>query len=246
MLCSQLTLADSLYARGYYEEARLEYLRVFVFYPQLRQNVEARLHYAVSILKKDASKGISELNKLVNEFPQLPINMRREIAEQYINTKRYYLAISLLRDTEERDLLGLVYLLDGQFSNARATFLEDGNIEIADLIDEYLQSPKRSERTAVLLSLFLPGAGEVYAGNSVLGLRDFLMNLGSGYLFYNVLRQQKYVDATLVFLFLLNRFYLGSIHNAQKSAIEHNEKRRREWLERIVHKHFADFNTKPH
>lgn len=246
MLCSQLTLADSLYARGYYEEARLEYLRVFVFYPQLRQNVEARLHYAVSILKKDGSKGISELDKLVNEFPQLPINMRREVAEQYINTRRYYLAISLLRDTEERDLLGLAYLLDGQFSNARATFLEEGNIEIADLIDAYLQSPEKTERTAVLLSLFLPGAGEVYAGNSVLGLRDFLMNLGSGYLFYNALRQQKYVDATLVFLFLVNRFYLGSIHNAQKSAIEHNEKRRREWLERVVDTHFADIYTKPH
>ncbi|MGB7054082.1 MAG: hypothetical protein WBE28_02025, partial [bacterium] len=105
ILCSQLTLADSLYARGYHEEARLEYLRAFVFYPQLRQNVEARLHYAISVLKQDQSTGIGELNKLVNEFPRLPMNIRREIAEQYINTKRYYLAISLLRDTEERDLL---------------------------------------------------------------------------------------------------------------------------------------------
>ncbi|MGB7055293.1 MAG: hypothetical protein WBE28_08230, partial [bacterium] len=194
----------------------------------------------------DGSKGISELNKLVNEFPRLPMNIRREIAGLYIDTGRYYSAISLLRDTEERDLLGLAYLLDGQFSNARATFLQDGNIEIADLIDAYLESPEKSERIAVLLSLFLPGAGEVYAGNSVLGLRDFLVNLGSGYLFYNALRQQKYVDATLVFLFLVNRFYLGSIHNAQKSAIEHNEKRRREWLERVVETHFADINTKPH
>jgi hypothetical protein len=237
-LCSQFMLADSLYARGYYEEARIEYSRVFYSYPQLRENIEARMRYAISLLKKNQGSGITEIMKLVNEFPELPDGIRREIAEQYIDAGIYYLAIDILRDTGEKDLLGMAYLLDGQYARARAIFHEEGNAEIVALIDDYLQNPEKSEKTAVLLSVFLPGAGEAYAGNPFQGIRDFLMNLGSGYLLYNALRQQKYVDATLVFVFLLNRFYLGSIYNAQKSVIEHNKKRRREWLDAIQQTHY--------
>jgi hypothetical protein len=232
-LCSQFTLADSLYARGYYEEARIEYSRVFFSNPESRQDIEARMHYAISLLNMDQASGINEITKLVNESPKLPAGVRREIAEQYLEAKRYYLAIDLLHDTDEKDLLGMAYLLDGQYARARTIFSEIGNREIITLIDDYMANPEKSEKTAALLSLFLPGAGEVYAGNPFQALRDFLVNLGSGYLAYNALRQQKYVDATLVFVFLFNRFYLGSIYNAQKAAIAHNEKKRREWLDTI-------------
>lgn len=236
-LCSQFTLADSLYARGYYEEARIEYSRVFFSYPRSRENIEARMRHAISLLKKDEARGISEIMKLVNEFPELPDETRREIAEQYIDAGIYYPAIDILRGTGEKELLGTAYLLDGQYAHARSVFQEQGNTEVVVLIDDYLQHPEKSERTAALLSLFLPGAGEVYAGNHLQGSRDFLMNLGSGYLLYNALRQQKYVDAMLVFVFLLNRFYLGSIYNAQKSVIEHNDKKRRELLDAIQQTH---------
>jgi hypothetical protein len=232
-LCSQFTLADSLYARGYYEEARIEYSRVFFSNPESRQDIEARMHYAISLLYMDQASGINEITKLVNESPKLPAGVRRKIAEQYLEAKRYYLAIDLLHDTDEKDLLGMAYLLDGQYARARTIFSEIGNREIITLIDDYMANPEKSEKTAALLSLFLPGAGEVYAGNPFQALRDFLVNLGSGYLAYNALRQQKYVDATLVFVFLFNRFYLGSIYNAQKAAIAHNEKKRREWLDTI-------------
>ena len=232
-LCSHFMLADSLYARGYYEEARIEYSRVFFSYPQSRENIEARMRYAISLFKKDQISGISEIMQLINEFPELPVEFRREIAVQYLDAGRYYLAIDLLHDTEEQDLLGMSYLLDGQYARARTIFHDEGNSEIVALIDQYLQNPGKSEKTAVLLSLFLPGSGEIYAGNPFQGLRDFLLNLGSGYLLYNALSQQKYVDGTLIFVFLLNRFYLGSIYNAQKSVIEHNMKKRQEWLDDI-------------
>lgn len=241
-LISQLSLADSLYAHGYFEEARVEYLRIFFFYPELRQNAEVRLRYAISVLNNDQSEGIAELHTLINEFQELPGSIRVEIAKQFIKTQRYYLAIDLLSATEEKKLLGLTYLLDGQFSHALVNFIESGNHEIASLIERQLQHPKKSERTAVLLSLFMPGAGDIYADNPGLGFRDFFLNLGSGYMFYNALRQHKYVDATLVFVFLLNRFYLGSLHNALESAIRYNEERRREWLEHVIDTHFPDLN----
>jgi len=243
VLISHLSFADSLYEHGYFEEARVEYLRTFFFYPELRQNVETRMRYAISVLNRDQSKGISELHKLINEFPDLPSSLRVEIAKQFIKTQRYYLAVDLLSTTEEKKLLGLVYLLDGQLSDARTNFAESGDHEIVSLIDKHLQHPKKSERTAALLSLFVPGAGDIYAGNPGLGIRDFILNLGSGYLFYNALRQHKYVDATLVFVFLVNRFYLGSLHNAVESAIRFNEKRHQEWLEHIIDTYFPAVDT---
>jgi len=240
VLFSQLTLADSLYARGYYEAARVEYARVFFFYPQIAQDPGSRLRYAITVLKQDEPKGISELNRLVSEFPALSMDLRREIATQYLSAGRPYLAIDLLRGTEEKYLLGMAYLFDDQYVNAHEAFLANGNLEIARLIEDYLQKPGKSEKTAALLSVFLPGAGETYAGNFQLAARDFLLNLGSGYLLYNAVKQQKYVDATLVFVFLINRFYLGSIYNAQRSALEHNEKQRRAFLDHLQEKFFGN------
>lgn len=240
VLLSQLTLADSLYSHGYYEEARIEYLRGFLFHPELKQEIEPRLRYAVSLTKHDETKGIEELNSIVNDFPGLSINFKTEIARQYIQANRNYLAISLLSDTEEKELLGLAYLLDDQILNARNTFVESGDYELAGQIDDHIRSPKKSEKTAVLLSLLLPGAGQTYAGNPRQGFMDFTLNLGSAYLLYNAIRQHKYVDACLVFFFLLNRFYLGSLHNAQQSAISHNQQLHQEWLNTTL-KHY--FNT---
>lgn len=239
LLC-QLTLADSLYVHGYYEEARIEYLRAFLFYPELKQEIGTRLRYAISLAQHDESEGVGELNSIVNDFPDLSIDVKKEIAQQYIQLNRNYLAINLLSDTEEKTLLGLAYLLDDQMMNARNTFLESANYELAEEIDSYLKRTKKSEKTAVVLALILPGAGQTYAGNPIQGFRDLALNLGSAYLLYNAIRQHKYVDACLVFFFLLNRFYLGSLHNAQQSAISHNEKLRQEWLGKIL-KHY--FNT---
>lgn len=242
-LFCQLTLADSLYAHGYYETARIEYLRTFFFHPELGQELGPRLRYAISLFNTDDAKGIEELTNIVDEYPDMTDSIRIEIAQQYIQTNRYYLAIRLLNDTREKKLLGLAYLLDDQILNARNTFTETGDYEIAAQIDEFIKGPKKSGKTAILLSLILPGAGQVYAGDYRRGFMDFSMNLGSAYLLYNAIRQHKYVDASLVFFFLLNRFYLGSLHNAKQSALECNERQHQEWLKTMLNNYFR--NTRP-
>ena len=242
-LCCQLTLADSLYAHGYYETARVEYLRTFFFHPEREQELGPRLRYAISLLNTDEAKGIEELTSIVDEYPDMPDSIRIEIAQQYIQINRYYLAIRLLNDTSDKKLLGLAYLLDDQVLKARNTFTEIGDYEIAAQIDEFVKGPKKSGKTAVLLSLILPGAGQVYAGDYRRGFMDFSMNLGSAYLLYNAVRQHKYVDAGLVFFFLLNRFYYGSLHNARQSALKYNERQRQEWLQDMLNNYFS--TTRP-
>jgi hypothetical protein len=237
-LYGQLALADSLYAHGHFDTARIEYLRCFFFYPELEQELNPRLKYAISVFAGDETSGTEELYGIVNDFPEMPDSVRAEIATKYIEAGRYYLAINLLENDEKNSLLGVAYLLDDQLINARNVFLRNGDYEMASKIEAFLQHPMKSEKTALMLSLVLPGSGQIYADNLSRGFVDFLVNLGSGYLFYNAIKQQKYVDASLIFLFLINRFYLGSLNNAQKSAIEHNEKYLREWRENVIKPYF--------
>lgn len=241
-LFSQLSLADSLYADTYYDAARVEYLRCFFFYPGLKQKLYPRLNYAISLFASDEMSGIEELYGVVNDFPEMPDSVRAEIAMKYMEAGRHYLAINLLENEGQSDLLGIAYLRDNQFINARNVFHRNGDYDMAAKIEDYLQQPTKSEKTALLLSLILPGSGQIYAGNIRQGAMDFLVNFGSGYLFYNAIRQQKYVDASLIFFFLINRFYLGSLNNAQKSALEHNEKQRTEWLHAFLEAYSDSLN----
>ncbi|UCD20007.1 MAG: hypothetical protein JSU64_02400 [candidate division WOR-3 bacterium] len=238
VLCAQLPLADSLFAHGYLEAARIEYLRGFFFHPELKRAIEPRLNYAITVLSADESEGIAELIGIVDSFPELPPAIVNRIAVEYIRAGRYYLAINLLNAGSDRKMLGLALLLDDQLIEARNTFVRNEDHVIAAEIDSFLCLPARSEKTALLLSLFLPGSGQVYASDVRQGLVDFLINIGSAYLLYNAFDQKKYVDASLVFFFLINRFYLGSLHNAQKAANEYNESRRREWLNHFLDSHF--------
>lgn len=244
-LCAQFMLADSLFACRYYDAARIEYERGFFFYPASGHEIEPRLNHALSLLAVNEAKGVAALSKIVNEFPELSAEVIREIARQYMRFGRHYMAIGLLRDTEEKKMLGLAYLLDGQHIAARDIFLQTEDNEIAAEIDDFLRQPERSEKTALLLSLFLPGAGQIYAADLGTGVMDFLVNLGSGYLFFNALRQQKYVDASLVFFFLINRFYIGSLNNAQQAARGYNERQQQEWQQAIIDSCFEDLGPWP-
>lgn len=242
---AQFTLADSLFARGYYDAARIEYERTFFFHPETEKEIIPRLNHARALLEVHEAGGIEALSRIVNEFPDIPADIMNEIARQYIRSARYYLAIELLRDGGDVKILGLAYLLDGQLIRARDIFLKNGYEELAAEIDDFLLSPKKSERTALLLSLFLPGAGQAYAADPRSATRDIVTNLGSGYLLYNALVQAKYVDASLVFFFLVNRFYIGSLSNAQKACRDYNERAWQEWEQRLIHTYFRDLEAVP-
>jgi hypothetical protein len=238
LLFSQFSLADSLYTRGYYDLAHIEYKRIFFFYPELKNTPDARFNCAMSLLNSGDSRGIKELQSMKNDFPERTQEINKSLAHYYIKSGDYYQASKLLTHTEEKELLGFVYLLNGQYNDAHALFLENSNQSLAQEIAMYMQKPKKSRETATFLSFICPGAGEIYAGNIKLGVMDFLLNLGSGYLVYNAMRQKKYIDATLAFTFLFQRFYFGSIYNAQKSVIEKNELERQKWLEHIQNTYY--------
>lgn len=246
---SQFSLADSLFAKNHYDLAQVEYKREFFFYPELKTNQEKRLNFGISLIKSDDLKGLREFNNIINDFPDLEPEVKIKMAKCYLNLGDYYQACDLLNQTDltemqagEKKLLGFTYLLNDKLSSARDLFITTNDYEIANEINAYINQPKKSMRTAALLSLICPGAGEVYGGNIKLGIMDFLLNFSSGYFLYNAIKQKKYVDAALVFNFLFQRFYLGSIHNAQKSVEQKNREHRQKWLKHMQNKHFQDID----
>ena len=239
---SQFSLADSLFAKNHYDLAQIEYKREFFFYPELKTNQEKRLNFGISLIKSDDLKGLREFNNIINDFPDLEPEVKIKMAKCYLDLGDFYQACDLLNQTDEKKLLGFTYLLDDKLFSARDLFITTGDYEISNEINAYISQPQKSMRTATLLSLVCPGAGDVYAGNIKLGIMDFLLNFGSGYLMYNAIRQKKYVDAILVFNFLFQRFYLGSIHNAQKSVEQRNREHRQKWLKHMQNKHFQDID----
>jgi hypothetical protein len=242
---TQFSLADSLYTHGYYNLSRIEYKREFFFYPELKKDQYKRLKFAVSLLHHDKYEGLQEFDNMNNDYPDLKSDIKSEMARYCINLGNYYRAEELLNQIDEKNLLGYTYLLDNKYNHARNLFIASGDYELAKKIDEFINRPKKSLMTATLLSFVCPGSGEIYAGNINSGIRGFLLNLASGYLLYHTIKQKKYIDAVLVFNLLFNRFYIGSIYNAQKSVIETNGKQKGEWLEDIKNNYFQDLDLDP-
>jgi hypothetical protein len=242
LILSQFSLADSLYANKYYNLSQIEFQREFFFHPELRKNQEKRLKYGISLIKSDTFGGIEEFNNLNNDFPDLDPKLKTTIAKCYINLGYYYQASKILSQTEEENLLGYTHLLNNRLVKSRDLFFSTGKYKLGEEINEYINQPKKSVRTAALLSFVCPGAGEIYAGDIKRGVADFLLTFGSGYLIYNSMKQKKYVDAFLIFNFLFQRFYLGSVFNAQRIAQATNEKNRQAWLKRVHSEYFQDLD----
>ncbi len=239
------SLADSLYEHGHYELARIEYMREFFFYPSNRENQYKRLRYALSVCQVNRYNGIQQLRSLGNDFDTLTPDVIASMAKQYIILEDYSEAWELLIQTEEKPLIGYTLMLDNRLNSAKALFIAMGKNNIAQEIATFQHMPRKSPGTAGFLSAICPGAGEIYAGNVYQGIKGFFLSAGSGYLIYNAIKGKKYIDAALIFNFLFQRFYVGSIHNARRSATEANIKSRAKWLAYMKNTYFSDLELSP-
>jgi hypothetical protein len=241
-IIAQFYLADSLYENNHFNIAYIEYQRTFFLFPELKDNPQKKAYHAISLFHTDQYRGIRAFHDILQEKPDLDPVLKNAIARSYLDSGYAHQASALFIQTEENRLLGYTFLSDNRLYSARDVFKSINDSVIVDEIDKHLSIPQKSPRKAALLSVICPGAGEIYGGNTKLGIQDFLLNLGSGFLLYNAMKKKKYVDAALIFSLVFNRFYVGSIHNAQRSAQETNEKSREIWLDQMQDKYFSDLN----
>ncbi|TES90556.1 MAG: hypothetical protein E3J87_09730 [Candidatus Cloacimonadota bacterium] len=124
-------------------------------------------------------------------------------------------------------LLGITYLKERRWENTEAEFNKITTSTLKghanQMLKEISTQDFKSPKVALLLSTFIPGAGQLYASRPIKGIISFSLNLSLGYLTYKAGREDRKLDAFLLVYFGLQRFYFGNLEQARKYSTEHNQ-----------------------
>ncbi|MBN1898237.1 MAG: hypothetical protein JW827_05640 [Spirochaetes bacterium] len=105
--------------------------------------------------------------------------------------------------------------------------------ELPSLLKQASQVPERSETFATILSIFIPGSGQIYAGE----VKEGLLALGVNALFltaciYTYTNYSKFLGIFLGYYEL--SFYIGNIQNAAWAVEKYNENARNCFRSRVI------------
>jgi tetratricopeptide (TPR) repeat protein len=106
--------------------------------------------------------------------------------------------------------------------------------DLLDLLREAQEARRKSPLLARWLSAFLPGAGQVYAGDLRSGLGALAVNSVSVGLLVVTLVRKRYLESALLSLYVVGRFYGGNLSNAEALAREWNHRVDEDYAERIL------------
>jgi len=123
-------------------------------------------------------------------------------------------------------LVGITHIKAMEWENAKVEFNKIHSPIMKEnafqMLDRISGENFKSEKTALLLSTFIPGAGQIYAKRTLKGIISFSLNFSLGYLTYKAGREGRRMDAILIVYFGLQRFYFGNIEQARKYSREFN------------------------
>lgn len=105
---------------------------------------------------------------------------------------------------------------------------------IDSLLNPKLRPRKLSPELAHWLSTFIPGAGQIYAGDWRNGINALLLNCVTGYLTVQAILKRNIGDALLTYFPLFYRYYSGNYLKAQEIATSRNEINARCYSKRIL------------
>jgi TM2 domain-containing membrane protein YozV len=125
-------------------------------------------------------------------------------------------------------------LQKGDIASAATSYGLAGRPEVASAIGATKEGPRRSPTTAAILSSFIPGSGEIYAGHTATGLLGFAITAGflAGAVW--AAKTDDWVSASIIVSTLFWRFYNGSRSNAVAFADDLNSASRRRRIARLA------------
>jgi len=103
-----------------------------------------------------------------------------------------------------------------------------GRAEFERLMKQAERVSRKSPKTARILSMLLPGAGQFYAGDLKNGLNSLVLNGLLGYWFVATGISYTFVDAVATVTPWLSRYYGGGIHRAGEILKSKKEEKLRE------------------
>ncbi|TET23454.1 MAG: hypothetical protein E3J71_02435 [Candidatus Stahlbacteria bacterium] len=231
-------LADSLYAYGSFDAAALEYKRsIYLSSFDTTGSVDSlltRLKLSLALYRNNER---NEADAILYSLEGPMVRMARAVllieeGNPYLAARAVDSATCAVFGASAYRLRGWAYLEAKEFTRSASEFRKAGEDSLAMLVEDLKNLRLKNPRTARLLSI-LPGLGEAYAGRPLFGLWAFLVNAGDTYLIVNSLIKRRYIDALLVYTFLWQRFYAGSMANADRFARDWNERAYKDALDPI-------------
>ncbi len=179
-----------------------------------------------------------ELSAAGRVNPDLAEPSQTALAGFYAQRRRYDLAAFELSDllvftrdsvrrAELNSAVGWLHLQEGDVTSAANCFDLAGRPDVAGDLRLAKVATGRSPTLAAVLSSFVPGSGEIYAGRTGPGLLAFAITAGSLAWAVVAARGDDWVSASVIVSTLFWRFYNGSRANAVAFADEHNAASRR-------------------
>jgi tetratricopeptide (TPR) repeat protein len=244
-----LGLGDHFSKLENYDAAITEYKRFLFFHPGdtraaavyqkigLAYRAQELWQEAISMMRNAVSHALSEQEKSKYQL---------ELAVTLIASQNYDLArLELIRLTIRNPsgavyqralfLQAVAYLYQFQWEEAREALRHYTTDEMLDILfDKAVNLPQKSPKVAKVLSIILPGTGQIYAGNWRGGLNALALNGAFGFVAVNSVLDRHYVDAVSWTYFIFQRYYLGNLYRAEKTVREFNEDKSRRAASNIL------------
>jgi tetratricopeptide (TPR) repeat protein len=145
----------------------------------------------------------------------------------FFNKVEFYLAITRFWTRDfEKSHIHFINVLDPNNQNGRK--------EIDMLFEQNRKTEKINPRKAKVMSMILPGLGQIYYGNAKEGVNSFLLSGGLSYLFVYYLGSFTIVESTLVIFPWLERYYKGGYRKAESLAASKKEAKYSEIFNQIL------------
>lgn len=253
-----LNYADGFFDSEYYEQAITEYKRFIYFNPNDKNINYAYLKIGLAYRNEEKwEESIQALRQTINTATTDSIKNEREVAlaVTFIASGNYSVAEILLLRIEMSTIIpkikqkasflrGIIYLYKFKWDSARDVFQsyfdksQDSTLhaQIDSLLLETKNFKYVSPDTARVYSTIIPGAGQIYAGNWKNGLNAFVLNgaLASA-IIYKIVKAD-YMNALVIWYFLMKRYYIGNRYHAQRIANEHNQLLNQTAAQEIINK----------
>jgi tetratricopeptide (TPR) repeat protein len=246
-----IRFADQKFEQGLYSLAAREYQRALFFGPKDQvgplsvstgdcyfaqgdiPKAESYYGFAINLIRQDSLRAAVILKK----------------ASCRLLTHQYTLAIfdlfslpeglSPVLQRKKHILLGIAYYGLADFEQSEKEFLaalpgEDaGEMErLAGYFDQKKLNRPNPE-TAYWLSVFLPGSGQLYAGDVKNGLNSLGLTVGLVFVAFRIATAQSWLDAVLTIAPWWQRYYMGGYNSARHIAEHKRMKNRSEVYKRI-------------
>ncbi len=211
-----LKLAESFYNQGNWQQARDYYNQVIHIAENNNQIIEAKFNVISSYISEN--------------------NYNKALIELFNIHDSTYIVYKYEVDI----LFGICYFGLQDFKESKSYFLKTiENDTIAKAKIDSIFSEKKllyrpSPKIASILSIILPGLGQVYSGNFYEAANSFFLTESILVLAMIVTYQYTFIDAVFTVIPWYQRYYLGGVENAEKIAKQKQDENRNKAYKAIL------------